>query len=125
MRKLIEKMNPLALLAAGCLVIATAGCQPAADTDVSTDTDLGVDIGESNVTATGEWPAEEAPATLDAIQEAATEKVEEAQEAAADAVEAVQEAATEAVESVQEAASEATETAKETVESAVDALQID
>jgi len=55
----------LRLLSIACLFAATIGCQPANDTDVSTD--LGVDAGtmpaaDSNITGEAETPAIETPA---------------------------------------------------------------
>jgi NADH dehydrogenase/NADH:ubiquinone oxidoreductase subunit G len=122
MHILIEKLSSLRWLAAACLVVATAGCTPAEDgADVSTD--LGVEVGESNVTTQGEWPAEEAPADIESIQEAAAEKVEEIQEAAAEKVEAAQEAAAESVEAAQEAAVEKAEEVQEAAAEAVESVQ--
>ncbi len=44
----------LRLLAAGCVLTTAVGCQPADTPDVSTD--IPVEMGESNLTATGETP---------------------------------------------------------------------
>ena len=44
----------LRLLAAACVLTASIGCQPADNPDVSTD--IPVEMGESNLTATGETP---------------------------------------------------------------------
>jgi len=95
----------LRLLSAACILTASIGCQPSDTADVSTD--LGVEMGDSNTTATGEMPEIESP-IADAVESAEAaayeaeeeiaETVAEAQEAADDAIEAAQEKAAEIVE---------------------------
>jgi hypothetical protein len=84
----------LRLLSAACILTASIGCQPSDNTDVSTD--LGVEVGDSNVTATGEMPEIESPIAdaVESVEAAAVEAKEEIAEAAAE----VQAAASDAVE---------------------------
>lgn len=116
MRKFFAKFRLAQVLAASCLVVATVGCQPAAESDVSTD--LGVEAGDSNTTATAETPAVEAPAGIDAAVDAAVDAVKssDAAEAAKDAAEGAKDAAVEAAEGAKDAAADAVDAAAEAVE---------
>ncbi len=116
MRNFFAQFRLAQVLAAGCLVVATVGCQPAAESDVSTD--LGVEAGDSNTTVTAETPAIEAPAAIDAAVDAAVEAVQ-----TSDAAQGVKDAAVEAADAAVEAADAAKETAAEAVDAAAEAVE--
>lgn len=102
----------LRLLSAACILTASIGCQPADNADVSTD--LGVEMGDSNTTATGEMPEIESPLdeAIESVEATAFEAKEEIAEAAAEVQEAaaeVQEYAADALEAAQEKAAEIVE----------------
>ncbi len=129
----------LRLFSAACVLVAAVGCQPADDVDTSTDLDFGVDAGEasdmgdSNLTATGEIPEIESPTTteqaIEAVEEAAADASDSAAtaaDAAAEKAEEVQEVTAEKAEEVSEAAAEKAEEIKdsteETLEEAIESV---
>ncbi len=109
MLTLIHRFRLSSLVAAGCLFVATTGCDSGGDANVSTD--LGVEMGDSNVTASAETPVAESPA-IEKVGEAAAAAAGAAVDATKDAAAAVKDAATDAAvdvakEVVKEAAKDA------------------